>query len=280
MDTQELYEQNASAEENIRILEVEIKKFNWGAFGWSWIWGACNGAFKETFVPWLILIASYFVIGFIMPHLISVLIVFAAGLAYQIYLGLHGNQWAWDGKAWKDVDHFTRIQKSWAIATLVVYIINILSTALYLILVAGALVFMTSDIVKAPTLHTAKMFVTRITMNEEIAKSENGKEIASRLVEVLNAKESSESSPDSPPMLSEYRLYNNNTIQVLKYDYMEEKQIPKELYTFYKKGTCSIETKNCYIIAYEIQNKKPVPVSKVYYSADGKTKGINLQKKK
>ena len=279
MDTQELYEQNQVLEDAGRVLDEEIKKFNWGAFGFSWIWGAFNGAFKATFLPWLIMVVGCF-ISLWMPPILAAIIVFVLSLAYPIYVGLHGNQWAWEGKTWKDIDTFTHVQKSWAVATLVIYIIHFICVAFYIIVFAGAFLFVQSDIVQAPTLNTAKMFSIVINSNSEISKAENGREIASGLVESLNTESSTSSVEGYSSMKPGYKLYNNNSILVSRYDYAEDKLKPKELYTFYKKGTCSLQKKNCYIIAYEIQDKKPVLVSKLYYDSTGKTRGVNLNKKK
>lgn len=48
MDTQDLYAQSQAVELEIELIEKEIKNFNWGAFGFGWLWGAFNGAFKPT----------------------------------------------------------------------------------------------------------------------------------------------------------------------------------------------------------------------------------------
>ncbi len=77
------------------ILPPELRKWNWGAFLLSWIWGIGNSVFIAllTFVPFF---------GFIMPFV----------------LGAKGNKWAWQKRTWRDVDHFKKTQKTWALCGL------------------------------------------------------------------------------------------------------------------------------------------------------------------
>ncbi len=74
------------------ILPPELKRWNWGAFLLSWIWGIGNSVFIALlmFVPF---------VNFFMPFV----------------LGAKGNKWAWQKRTWRDVDHFKSTQKKWAI---------------------------------------------------------------------------------------------------------------------------------------------------------------------
>lgn len=80
--------------ENSRI-PPEIRRWNWGAFLLSWIWGLGNGTERAllVFVPVL-------------------------GLAMPFVLGAKGSEWAWRNRKWKDVEAFQRTQRRWAWAGL------------------------------------------------------------------------------------------------------------------------------------------------------------------
>ena len=81
----------------------EIKKWNWGAFFFNWIWGLFNGVYWP-----LVLIVVNFI-----PY-IGGLLVFAA----CVVLGVKGSEWAWKGRSWRSVEHFKRVQRNWAWAVL------------------------------------------------------------------------------------------------------------------------------------------------------------------
>ncbi len=76
--------------------EAELRKWNWGAFLLSWIWGIGNRV-------WISLLALVPVLGLIM----------------MFVLGFKGNRWAWEKKDWRDIEHFHSMQRKWAIAGLV-----------------------------------------------------------------------------------------------------------------------------------------------------------------
>ncbi len=68
-----------------------IKKWNWGAFWFPWIWGPCHGVFLGmlSLIP---------IVNFILPF----------------YFGKNGNELAWKYRKWKDVKQFNRLQKKWS----------------------------------------------------------------------------------------------------------------------------------------------------------------------
>lgn len=73
-------------------IEVELEKWNWGAFLLSFIWGTFNGVTRA----WLVWVPIY---GF-----------------YELFmLGKNGNRWAWEGKRWQTIDAFHATQRKWAI---------------------------------------------------------------------------------------------------------------------------------------------------------------------
>ncbi|WP_018248808.1 cytochrome c oxidase assembly factor Coa1 family protein [Orenia marismortui] len=82
---------------NIESVPKDIKKWNWGAFFLSFIWGIAHRVYFSLlfFVPLL---------GFIVPFI----------------LGFKGNEWAWKKEDWESVEEFRRSQKKWSRAGIAV----------------------------------------------------------------------------------------------------------------------------------------------------------------
>lgn len=79
----------------------EIKKWNWGAFSMSIIWGIGN----KTYLPLLCLIPVF-------------------NLVWVFVCGAKGNEWAWRDGGYTDVETFNRVQGTWkraGIAVLIIY---------------------------------------------------------------------------------------------------------------------------------------------------------------
>ncbi|HLC89852.1 MAG TPA: hypothetical protein VJG65_02735 [Patescibacteria group bacterium] len=88
------------------IVPEEIKGWNWGAAGLTWIWGVWHGV-------WISLLS-------IIP-LINIIMV--------IVLGLKGNEWAWRSQKWESIEKFNASQnkwKPWGIVFLVLMILGLL----------------------------------------------------------------------------------------------------------------------------------------------------------
>lgn len=94
--------QNTSGQGKNAEIPAEIRGWNWGAFFLNWIWGIANGSFIALlmFVPLL---------NFIMPFI----------------LGAKGNQWAWQNRIWRDTAHFKSVQRKWAVAGLIIFVVII-----------------------------------------------------------------------------------------------------------------------------------------------------------
>jgi len=73
-------------------LSAELKRWNWGAFGLSWIWGIGNRT----------------------PAAFFVLVPFVGWFGMPFLLGLKGNEWAWRNGNWPDIETFRRTQRAWA----------------------------------------------------------------------------------------------------------------------------------------------------------------------
>jgi len=94
---------NTSGQGKSAIVPPEIRGWNWGAFGLSWIWGIGNST-------WIALLA-------IVP-IVQIVMIFV--------LGAKGNEWAWQNRYWKSVDDFKKAQRVWTIAWLIVLVIIVI----------------------------------------------------------------------------------------------------------------------------------------------------------
>lgn len=79
-------------------IPADLDRWNWGAFLLNWIWGIGNSVFIALlmFVP-----------------LVNIVMIFV--------LGARGSRWAWRNRAWRDAEHFRRVQRKWAIAGIIVW---------------------------------------------------------------------------------------------------------------------------------------------------------------
>jgi hypothetical protein len=88
------------------VLPAELKGWNWGAFLLGPVWGLFNGV-------WFALVLAVIWVLPLLPRWTATPLVFG-GLALIVYLGLKGNELAWRAKRWDSVEHFRRVQQSWA----------------------------------------------------------------------------------------------------------------------------------------------------------------------
>jgi hypothetical protein len=72
----------------------ELKHWNWGAFFLNWIWGIAHNV-------WIALLILP--LGFFGPLY----------LVMAIYLGIKGNELAWQHRHFQDVNQFKAVQKQW-----------------------------------------------------------------------------------------------------------------------------------------------------------------------
>lgn len=122
---------NNSGQGKGSVIPEEIKAFSWGAFCLNWIWGCFNGSFITLTIFASVLLAFIPLIGWIAP------------LALCIWFGKNGNEWAWQNKKWESVEHFHKVQKTWATVGIILAILGIISSVLGTVisfLLAGAIV--------------------------------------------------------------------------------------------------------------------------------------------
>jgi hypothetical protein len=79
------------------VVPPEIRRWNWGAFLLTWIWGLGN----RVYVSFLSLIP---VVGVVMAFV----------------LGAKGSEWAWQNKAWPSIERFKTVQRRWTVTGLIV----------------------------------------------------------------------------------------------------------------------------------------------------------------
>ena len=74
-----------------QLIPNELRKWNWGAFLLTWIWGVGN----KSYLPmWALIPYFNFIWGFV--------------------CGAKGNEWAWENQKWESVEQFNKTQEQWA----------------------------------------------------------------------------------------------------------------------------------------------------------------------
>lgn len=94
-------------------INKDIKRWNWGAFLMTWIWGLAN----RTYISLLALIPG-----------VSIIMAFV--------LGIKGNQWAYKNRKWDSMEQFSQIQKQWSSFGFGILAGCILGAAVILLIVA------------------------------------------------------------------------------------------------------------------------------------------------
>lgn len=101
-----------------------LKRWNWGAFFLTWVWGIGNRTYLG-FLAFLgvVVIATFKAIlinylpslthGFLFPALNILTLLFM--IAIHVLHGLFGSRWSWENKDWKSVAAFKRAQTIWGV---------------------------------------------------------------------------------------------------------------------------------------------------------------------
>ena len=116
---------------NAEVPENIAKRFNWGAFFFSFIWLFWYGQVVMGIVALLSGLLNF------IPVLGPI-----AQLALFIYFGIKGNEWAWQAKHYDSYDKFHEVQRKWAIAALVLFLLSIILAIVGIILAGTAAVMM------------------------------------------------------------------------------------------------------------------------------------------
>lgn len=91
---------NTSGEGKDALVPEELKGWNWGAFFLNWIWGIGN----STYIALLMFIPF---VNLILPFV----------------LGAKGNEWAWQNRSWRSVEHFQSTQRKWRNVSFVIFLV-------------------------------------------------------------------------------------------------------------------------------------------------------------
>jgi hypothetical protein len=104
--------ENTSGQGSNAVVPREIQGWNWGAFLLTWIWGLGNNVLLAllTLVP-------------------------VVGLVMWFVLGVKGSEWAWQQKRWDSVEHFRRVQRTWAKWGVIVLLVSCVLAAVFVALV-------------------------------------------------------------------------------------------------------------------------------------------------
>ena len=122
------------------VLDIVSKRFNWGAFFLSWIWGLRNRSYITLLMFPAAILTMIPVIGFFVP------------LALDIWFGIKGNTWAWQNKQWRSVEHFHEVQKKWAIGGLIAFIAWIVLSVLIIFALVMPVFMTNTDSMKNSTM--------------------------------------------------------------------------------------------------------------------------------
>ena len=104
--------QNNSGQGKLAALPPQLYGWNWGAFFLTWIWGIGNNT-QIAFLTWIPLV------NFVMIFM----------------LGTKGNEWAWQNKRWKSIEHFKKVQKLWFVWGFALFILGMLF--LFIVIIAA-----------------------------------------------------------------------------------------------------------------------------------------------
>lgn len=263
--------------------DQNLKAFNWGVFGCGIVWGLSHGVLKKIvwldLLSWLILFPCCFI-----PIWGIVFIPLLLGI--RIYFGTKGNEWAYSGRAWNDVQDFFDTQKRWMIFALVTWILFIF----YLVtIVIFTLFFGTSPLpgsgnndynffklefkqfdneaVDDLKLFNVMMIADSIVTQEKVnGKFKNSNEIVDYMLK-------------SAPANSKIKRLSSKSIAQYSDDNIDE-TIIDQVYIFTKEENCTLEERNCRIyLYYDVKpGDTPPPQIAVYYDSNGKVKKLNTKK--
>ena len=136
-------------------IPAEVRKLNWGAFLWPFIWGLFNVKLTKVLaiiVINLIIVAPVFFMAFSGMNgdpsntpltMLSVALLILSpiiNLVIMIVFLVKGNRWSWQDKNWESVEHFVAVQKKWTMGIFIFWLISMILSAVVPIII-GASVF-------------------------------------------------------------------------------------------------------------------------------------------
>ena len=94
----------------------ELRKWNWGAFFWTWIWAGGHGLRLQAFIG--------FVVSLFIP------------LAPNIYFGVQGNRLAWEKGTYSSKEELRARERRWAWAAAIFY--GVIAVVIVILVLSGA----------------------------------------------------------------------------------------------------------------------------------------------
>jgi len=240
--------------------------FNWGAFFFDWIWGLAHGCISKMthiFICYVL---------FMIPFLN--IFTFIWYIILKINYGRHGNEWAYDGRAFYNPKDFVDTQKRWAAAALCVVVLGILLSPI-------------SASARKSRYRTHKTATG-------ISKVENVQPVTSIIVKEIIAGEKVNGTFSSGQEAVVYLLSNSDFIKSNEYKmsakifgknaiqmYLNDKpDTISYLFVVNKNANCKLSAKNCSVILYPEHKKgeKVIAIEKMYFDNYGATKQVKFKK--
>ncbi len=206
-------------------IDEELLKFNWGAFFLNFIWASFNGAWKEFWPTFLIMLLFSILTN--LPFL--GIVFFILNIILAVYVGRHGNEWAWYGKKWESLEQFTQVQKIWGIVSPfgLIFLCIVLPFCITMgtFFIVGP--FAKTIVEEADTV--SRDSVKTIVSAPKYRDFQSGKDVADYFV--------------SKNIYNKVFYYEGNRVLV-------NKRGPYKSYLTFEKsaGNCSLEEKNCYVL--------------------------------
>lgn len=246
-----------------KLVLQELSRFNWGAFGLTWIWGLFNGVFDKTIAAFVLFVLFLAVLLMHYPSFLLELIVLFF-IVFAIYCGQKGNVWVYDKKQVEDLSEFLEVQKKWTEVTAGIFIcICILFLALcFYVWSKFSMVFTSYGRGKL----IMKPLANVVIKYDKVKPLKDGKDVAKLLLKISGG-----GHPKLVPYGSSGVMYEH----VLAKDNKNVFAL-----TFYKENTCSVKKRNCYIYYYEaLQGDTLKAKAKVYYDDNGDIKFVEINDK-
>ena len=136
-------------------IPAEVRKLNWGAFLWPFIWGLFNVKLTKVLaiiVINLIIVAPVFFMAFSGMNgdpsntpltMLSVALLILSpiiNLVIMIVFLVKGNRWSWQDKNWESVEHFVVVQKKWTMGMFIFSLISMILSAVVPIIIGASVI--------------------------------------------------------------------------------------------------------------------------------------------
>ena len=114
---------------NATPLPAELDGWNWGAFLLSWIWGIGH----SVWISFLVFASIVPVIGWVIS------------IGTMIYLGMKGNELAWQHRKFESVEQFKAVQAAWTKWGVIIFVISLVLGLIMTVLLGGFIMTMFSS---------------------------------------------------------------------------------------------------------------------------------------